>query len=275
MYQERVKAARRAKPRNELVWGHQSNETLHRQVPIWVKVEPRKPVDGTQRSTLHVFLEDTIGNRVRTVPDSVLLEPEAPLRVVGPARKATRDGAVTFDVEWPVGKPARATVRAMPYVSSREVILPSGSPLELLPHPEPVIKTLPLSPEIKDLMERTLAWARKIQPEGQAMRATRFAFLRAHNPLSLRRYPEALEALELAQREFHDPISTWVRGQLLRRMGRAKEGDAILAELARKHPDSVPAQFTRPQPGEVWFTPYNGPIRDAGEVGKDAGTPKG
>lgn len=266
IYQERVKAAYRAKLPTELVWGHASNQTYHREVPIWVKVDLGKAAGGQRRGTLQVFLEDTIGNRVRTVPESVLLEPTPPLRVIGPGRKPTRDGSVAFEMEWPVGKRAEATVRAMPFVSSREVFLGSSGVTELLPSSEPRVHRMAPTPDQKDLQRRTLEFARERLAAGETLRARRYASRRARSLLQSRQYLEAQEALELAEREFNDPISIWLRGQLLRQTGRVKDGEAILDGLAQKHPDSVPAQFIRSKSGEVWFTPYNAQIRDARSV---------
>lgn len=257
-YQNRLRSLRSAPPKGELLRVYKEIGHTFRRVGLWVKAKPPKRSDSHVVTTLEVYVDDDAGNRVRTAPDEVLIELQQPTRVSGEARVRTSDGHAAVGLlsaaEWPrLG----ANVWAMPWAAEVKIRLPEQKP-EQAPFAALDSSRIPMEREAAARQaEHLLALARETAARGRHLLAGRVAFDRGVVLLAANDTQGALEAFELAEREYQSPLAVWGQVQLLRKLGRAAEANRKAEALVKKYPHSIPAEFVNPAPGEIWWTPYN------------------
>lgn len=255
-YQRRLRALRANRPKDELLyfWGSGGNE--FRNVYLWVKAGPAvRGVGGLFRS-LTLYVEDTAGNRVRTVPDELHIEPQPPARSTREGLPTKNGEAAALLIYGSGTSEARATISVVPFGMGHEILLPverkAATPLQktnqhTLPGPVPVDER-----QAKQLLE-----AARDSKSRDIYRARRWGAQRGLLFVQAQKYPEALDAFSLCETEIGGPLCLWGEVQTLRLLGRQKDAEEKADKLVREYPDSVPAQFVRPAADELWWTPYN------------------
>jgi hypothetical protein len=274
VYQQALLRLTTNRPADEFLLVSKHNDTIFREVDLWVRAEPRK--GNETRRVVHCYLDDGTGHPVRSVPNEVAVEVTAPGRLEGTPALALRDSRGSFTVLFSAGaSSAKTTVAAVPYGARIVWELPLvGS------RRDPVVRPLPtpFSPITEAQASQLLTFARQVARKpgiANQGRAGRWGLQRALAYLKAGELAKGEEALRLAAEEFSESPATavteWMRCQVLRRTGRAKESAPIAARLRARWPNSLPLEFLAPlDAGETWVTPYDSALARVAE--KAAGT---
>jgi hypothetical protein len=268
-YQEKLRELRKQPPLSEYFTAEDESGRLYRRFNVWAKMAPAIRVSEGNQRRITVFLEDTAGNRIRTLPNELLVAVSTPARLRGEARNVLVNGEVTFDVVFPAQQqngqisispePSGAGPRQvieLPLVSNDSLLLRTGQSGGD-DHLETRTRSFATS-----MASRLLPDAREMARSGRRYHAQRIAFTRAQVLLEAGLDDAALEAFRLGAKEYGAPMCAWGEGMLLWSKGSMEPAKSKLEEVRRLYPGSVPASFTRPVNGEMWFVPIGDYLRE-------------
>jgi len=244
-YQADLARLRKQPPPDELV-SITHDGWSWRQMACWVKARPAAPGQWT----LTLYLEDTAGNRVRTVPNRFSLVTSG--QVEGPPERRLTDGEAAFTVRG--AGPLRVALKPLPRHSG------VGGSFTLLPGLRPAFREFdefPRGPQQPAPTPATLAglWdsAGQHRDAGRPLAAQRTAFRPGRLLLAAGQAKEAEAAFHRGWREYGAPRCGWGEAHLLRRRGEARAAAEREAEVRARYPRSVVAQFLGAPDGESWF----------------------
>jgi hypothetical protein len=259
-YQQRLSALRRTPPQGELVSLESGAGALIRRINLWVKIAPADQTGASTQRSVTVYLEDTAGNRIRTIPDEVEFGTLPPARLSRPPHQALRDGEAQNGLVFGPGQEQAKLDVSSPVAAigigvdvpseprPRGLILSAGAP-RAPGHGRRVLEPGQLTALLDDAREHLRV--------GRPLHAKRTVTTRARLLLEARDLNGALEAFRVGASEFNSPVCAWGEAQLLRLRGQEALARQKEAVLVSQHPRSVPAQFVTPVEGEQWLTPFN------------------
>jgi hypothetical protein len=264
-YQRRLEQLLTRRPKGEFLSYYESGGRIHRQVLLWVKAHPvQDSVSGWSRR-ITVYVDDTSGHRVRSVPDQVLFEVEPPATIVGEARQRTTNGEASARMIYGAGQDrVTARVSLLPELRAETLYLPLDTKLNAdLPKPRRGHESEQrMKPSIANSQAaQALREARQLADSGDMDRAGRSAFHGAVLFVHSNQWVKAAQAFASGEAEFARsrwaPMCAWGHMQALRRLDRKAEADREAGRLVKQYPDSIPAQFAFRQAGEIWAGYYD------------------
>jgi hypothetical protein len=233
------------------VWKNGSG--LHREVLLWVKAGTAYRKGNAWARQVTVYLDDTSGHRIRTVPDMVTVEVKPPAQVVGAPRIKTANGEATMEILYGAGQQvANLLVKTVPPEGHRAVTLPLSGAVSAQSEASKQLD--------EESVTHALELARDALARGKTEYASRHQISAATEYLRANDFRRAGEMFAQCEAQF--PDSRWADlcafGQLqaARRSGQADLVSQSAARLIKQYPTSIPAQFTEQKAGEVWFVPH-------------------
>lgn len=268
-YYEELRRLSAAPPADEYVAVTVDGSFLFRKFNVWVKAAPAVPrADGTSRS-FSVFLEDSVGNRLRTVPHQISLSVAPPARLKSEGVLRLQNGEVSGEVIYAAGQPsARLTIGILPRGAATETVIDlpaengkSVQYLSLAGYDEPGAPAPAARQFARETSRTLLRDARQAARRGRKRPAQHMAISAGFLLLEAGMVDEALETFQMGAKEFDAALSAWGEIQILRAQGATQEASARVEDLLSKHAASVPAAFARERAGELWFVPHGAQFR--------------
>jgi tetratricopeptide (TPR) repeat protein len=255
-YHERLSALAKSPPKDEYFGLVKENERYLRDMVLWLKAGAPYRKNGTWARKVTVFLDDTSGHRIKTVPDAVTFTTQAPAQITPKNPVLASNGEATVEIVYGGGQQT-ATVRVA--TVPPQAVTHGEFPLTG-PGGQFGIGSQEAQPVDEAKAADRAARARDDAVKGKREFASRELFLRGRMFVAGNQLQRAADAFGECEATYPDTreaaLCAWARMQTLRKAGQTLLANQLASQLVKKYPDSIPSQFATQQTGEVWIVPY-------------------